>query len=74
MSANSLNRFEESTIKNKHLPVEWQEQSSLDELAEFLQKFAITQRYFADGDGWAERSGIDAYEDSQWLFACGYYE
>ena len=44
------------------------------ELAEFLQKFAITQRYFADGDGWAERSGIDAYEDSQWLFACGYYE
>ncbi len=44
------------------------------ELAEFLQKFAISQRYFADGDGWAEKSGIDAYEDSQWLFACGYYE
>ena len=37
MSANSLNFFEESTIKNDHLPVEWQEQSSLDELAEFLQ-------------------------------------
>lgn len=37
MSANSLNCFEESTIKNKYLPVEWQEQSSLDELAEFLQ-------------------------------------
>ena len=37
MSAKSLNRFEESTIKNKHLPIEWQDQSSLDELAEFLQ-------------------------------------
>lgn len=37
MSAKSLNRFEESTIKNKHLPTEWQDQSSLDELAEFLQ-------------------------------------
>ena len=37
MSANSLNRFEESTIENEHLPTEWQAQSSLDELAEFLQ-------------------------------------
>ncbi|MBQ4065264.1 MAG: hypothetical protein IJD10_04125 [Clostridia bacterium] len=44
------------------------------ELAEFLQKFAISQRYFADGDGWAEQRGIYAYEDSQWLFACGYYK
>lgn len=32
-----LNCFEESPIKNKKLPVEWQSQSSLDELAEFLQ-------------------------------------
>lgn len=37
MSAKSLNRFEESVIKNKQLPTEWQDQSSLDELAEFLQ-------------------------------------
>ena len=44
------------------------------ELADFLQKFAISKRYFADGEGWAERKGVDAYEDSQWLFACGYYE
>ena len=44
------------------------------ELAEFLQKFAVSQRYFADGDGWAEKKGIYAYEESQWLFACGYYE
>ncbi len=32
-----LNYFEESSIKNKYLPAEWQEQNSLDELAEFLQ-------------------------------------
>ena len=47
------------------------------ELVEFLQGFAITQRYFADGEGWVEtnsRYPIDAYEDSQWLFACGYYK
>lgn len=37
MSAKPFNCFEESTIKNNYLPVEWQEQSSLDELAEFLQ-------------------------------------
>lgn len=37
MEAKSLNRFEESIIKNKHLPAEWQEQSSLNELADFLQ-------------------------------------
>ena len=46
------------------------------ELAEFFQKYAITQRYFADGDGWVEKNKkvpIDAYEDSQWLFPCGYY-
>ena len=45
-----------------------------EELKIFLQKFSISKRYFADGDGWAETSGIYAYEDSQWLFACGYYE
>lgn len=46
------------------------------ELKEFLQGFAITQRYFCDGEGWVESGSekpIDAYEDSQWLFACGYY-
>lgn len=32
-----LNIFEESTIKNSKLPVEWQSQSSLDEMANFLQ-------------------------------------
>ena len=40
------------------------------ELVEFLQGFAITQRYFADGEGWVESNT----EDSQWLFACGYYK
>ena len=46
------------------------------ELVKFLQGFATTQRYFADGEGWVEshsKTPIDAYEDSQWLFACGYY-
>ena len=47
-----------------------------EELKEFLQGFAITQRYFSDGEGWVETNSkypIDAYEDSQWLFACAYY-
>ncbi len=54
------------------------------EIIPFLQGFAITQRYFADGGGWVDgaywtrpdgtRYYIDAYEDSQWLFACAYYE
>lgn len=47
------------------------------EIVAFLQGFAITQRYFADGDGWVEGNAafpVDAYEDSQWLFACGYYK
>ena len=43
------------------------------ELADFLQKLAIAQRYFGDGAGIVD-SVIDGYEDSQWLFACGYYE
>lgn len=46
------------------------------ELKEFLQSFSITGGYFADGEGWVESNPqypIDAYEDSQWLFACGYY-
>ena len=45
-----------------------------EELKGFLQKFSTSKRCFADGDGFAEKSGIYAYEDSQWLFACGYYE
>lgn len=32
-----LNCFEQSIVKNRRLPEEWQSQSSLDELAEFLQ-------------------------------------
>lgn len=47
------------------------------ELKEFLQHFSIARGYFADGEGWAETNptvSVYAYEDSQWLFACGYYE
>ncbi len=32
-----LNSFEESPIKNKHLPDEWKSQAALDELSDFLQ-------------------------------------
>lgn len=46
-----------------------------EELKEFLQKYSVSQKLFSDGNGWAEQSTprYDAYEDSQWLFACGYY-
>ena len=47
------------------------------ELKEFLQSFSVSQRYFADGNGWVETNpnyAVDAPEDSQWLWACGYYE
>lgn len=44
------------------------------ELKEFLQKFAISSQYFADGEGFVDSNGVYAYEDAQWLFACGYYK
>lgn len=46
-----------------------------EELMQFLQKYSVSQKLFSDGNGWAEQSSprYDAYEDSQWLFACGYY-
>ncbi len=44
------------------------------ELKDFLQKFSISGSYFADGEGHIDGYGVYAYEDSQWLFACGYYE
>jgi len=46
-----------------------------EELKEFLQKYSVNQKLFSDGNGWAEQHvpRYDAYEDSQWLFACGYY-
>ncbi len=47
-----------------------------EELKEFLQKYAINQVMFMDGDGWAERADnpYQSTENDQWLFACGYYE
>ncbi len=44
-----------------------------EELKIFLQKFSESGRYFSDGNGWVEGFGYTAFEDSQWLFACGYY-
>lgn len=46
------------------------------EIKEFLQSYSTTQRYFADGGGWVDGNAtypVDAFEDSQWLFACAYY-
>ncbi len=50
------------------------------ELKDFLQKFSISGGYFADGEGYVDErpgengeSNVYAYEDSQWLFLCGYY-
>lgn len=46
-----LNCYEESAIKNKKLPQEWQDQSSLDELAEFLQlNWEQRAVFFDDGE------------------------
>ncbi len=46
-----------------------------EELKIFLQLYSESERLFSDGNGWAEQYSprYDAYEDSQWLFACGYY-
>ncbi len=51
-----------------------------EELKDFLQKFASSQKYFSDGNGWIDGDDptrtvprYHAYEDSQWLFACMYY-
>ncbi len=51
-----------------------------EELRDFLNKFSVSQRYFMDGNGWAETTAesnfgykIYAAEDDQWLFACCYY-
>lgn len=46
------------------------------EMQLFLQQFAISQRYFMDGNGWAETylsPTIDCAEADQWLFGCVYY-
>ncbi len=49
-----------------------------EELKTFLQRWAVSQRYFNDGNGYAESTtgggpGYNSDEDSQWLYACGVY-
>lgn len=45
-----------------------------EELKNFLQAYSVSQRYFNDGNGWAETEAkYNSDEDSQWMFACGYY-
>ncbi len=46
-----------------------------EELKEFLQYYSTSNKLFCDGNGWVETHTprYDADEESQWLFACGYY-
>lgn len=44
-----------------------------EEIRLFLQNYAVAQRYFMDGRGWAEAHGYKSSEEDQWLFNCGYY-
>lgn len=48
------------------------------ELKQFLQNYAVSQRLFNDGNGFAEYTnnggpGYNSDEDSQWLYVCGVY-
>lgn len=46
-----LNYFEESQIKNSRLPIEWQSQSVLDELSQFLQlNWEQRSAFYDDGE------------------------
>lgn len=48
-----------------------------EELKTFLYRLSVAQRYFADGEGWAETHpsiNVDSSDEAQWLFACYYYE
>lgn len=51
------------------------------ELKDFLQTWAVSQRLFRDGAGLAEIGndetgflGYNSNEESQWLYACGFYK
>lgn len=48
--------------------------SVTNELKDFLQRIAIQRSMFFDGQGILEGNGYSSGQDSQWLFACGYYE
>ncbi len=46
-----LNCYEETSIRNSRLPVEWQSQSALDELSQFLQmNWEQRSVFYDDGD------------------------
>lgn len=44
-----------------------------DEIKNVLNIISNNNQYFFDGNGWCEQDGTFADEDSQWLFACGFY-
>ncbi len=58
--------FADNTNKDGCYPV-------TEEIRLFLQNYAVAQRYFMDGRGWAESHGYKSSEEDQWLFNCGYY-
>ena len=46
------------------------------ELKDFLNKLAASQKYFFDGNGWVELHptiSIQSTDENAWMFACGYY-
>ena len=44
-----------------------------EELKQFLMDYSTSQAIFNDGEGLAELAGYNSDEESQWMFACGYY-
>lgn len=47
-----------------------------EELKQFLQKLAVSEKYFWDGNGYVEEHPlvhVEATEPDMWLFACTYY-
>ncbi len=45
-----------------------------DEIKNILSVLSNNNQYFFDGNGWCEQDGTYADEDSQWLFACRFYQ
>lgn len=44
-----------------------------EELKQFLWDYCVSSRVFQDGNGQAEKEGVQSAENDQWLVGCGYY-
>lgn len=46
-----------------------------EELKQFMMGYALREKFFDDGNGWAETNEfqLNSNEEDQWLFNCGYY-